>query len=116
MMSAHSWQLRMNWVFTSIIINTVLQVSITHFRWTMLFSIVGRVLFLLRLVGCIIPSKVSMGFEIAHGFFIVLGIIFSKSELEWGSILLTALFCAITCLLYFIDDTFYLYITRDEEE
>lgn len=84
--------------------------------YTMLISYIGRLIFLLRRIGSVVPYKVSVGFEAAHLFFTFLGIIFTKSGVDWVNVLFTLLFCAIVCMIYVIDDRFYLYVVVDDTD
>lgn len=77
---------------------------------------IGRLIFLLRRIGSVVPYKVSVGFEAAHLFFTFLGIIFTKSGVNWVNVLFTLLFCAIVCMIYVIDDRFYLYVVVDDTD
>lgn len=70
----------------------------------------------MRRIGSIVPCKVSIGFEMAHMFFVVLGIVFTKGSIDWLGTLWALLFCLAICILYFIDDTFYLYVVTDEND
>lgn len=106
----------MNWVFISVILLTFGQTFVCGFSLTMLISYIGRIVFLLRCIGSVVPYKVSLGFEAANLFFVLLGIIFSKSGVDWVGTSLTFLFCAVICLLYAIDDRFYLYVVVDDED
>lgn len=116
MTSTRSWALQMNWVFISLILLTVGQTAVCGFGFTMLISYVGRAIFLLRAVGTVVPFKVSVGFEAAHLFLMCVGIIFTKSGVDWLNALFTLLFCAAVCLLYIIDTQFYLYVVADDED
>lgn len=106
----------MNWVFISLVLLTVGQTTVCGFGFTMAISYIGRFIFLLRCVGSVVPYKVSVGCEAAHLFFTLLGIVFSKSGVDWIGTLLTLLFCAMSCLLYVVDDRFYLYVVVDDED
>ena len=106
----------MNWVFISIIIFTIIQTGVSGFGFCLLISYIGRVLFLFRLIGTVIPYKVSLGFEAAHLFFVAIGVIFSKGGVDWLSVLLSLLFCGIIAALYWIDDKFYLYVVVDDDD
>lgn len=105
----------MNWVFASIIALTIGQVASCGFSFAALLSIIGRLVFFLRMVGSVVPGKVSMGFEAANLFFVFLGIVFSKHGVDWVGVLLSLLFCGLVCLLYVIDDRFYLYVVADDD-
>lgn len=104
----------MNLVFISIILVAVIQVFVCHMSFALLFGLIGRFLFLLRLLGTVIPVKVSMIFEGCDLFIVFIVLIFSKHGVDWTNIGLTALFSAITILLYFIDNKFYLYVVEDD--
>lgn len=106
----------MNWVFTSLLLVTVGQTVVCGFSLPLLISYLGRLVFLLRCFGSIVPYKVSAGFEAAHLFFMFLGVVFSKSSVDWLNVIFTLLFCAIVCALYVVDDQFYLYIVGDDED
>lgn len=105
----------MYWVFLSIIFLSVAQLFLCGLSWPLFLSLVGRALFLLRLGGTIVPYKVSKGFEAANLFFVCLGIIFSKSG-DWSMLFAMALCSATTCLFYFIDERYFLYVVVDEDE
>lgn len=106
----------MNLVFISIIGASVLQVAILGFSFGLLFSIVGRILFLLRLLGSVVPVKLSMGLEVANLFIMCVVAIFQKSGHDWLGMLGNIVFCGIVILLYFIDNLFYLYVVEDDKE
>ena len=106
----------MNWVFISLILISVGQTAVCGFGFTMLISYIGRLIFLLRRIGSVVPYKVSVGFEAAHLFFTFLGVIFTKSGVNWVNVLFTLLFCAIVCMIYVIDDRFYLYVVVDDTD
>lgn len=106
----------MNWVFISIIAVTVGQWATCGFSFALLLSIIGRLIFLARLVGSVVPIKTVTAFEAADLFFVLLGLIFTKAPINWVETILTIGFCAITWLLYIIDDRFYLYVVEDDEE
>lgn len=106
----------MNWVFISIMGLTVLQTITCGFSFPLLVSILGRFVFLLRLVGAVVPVKVSLGFEAARFFFTCLAIIFSKNGVDWVNVVLSILFTAVVCGLYIIDERFYLYVVDDDVE
>jgi len=106
----------MNWVFASIIALTVGQTAICGFSFALFLSYVGRIIFLLRRLGTVAPYKVSVGFEAADLFFVMLGLIFTKAQRDWVSTIFMLLFCAGVCLLYVIDDRFYLYVVSEDED
>lgn len=106
----------MNWVFASLLLITAGQTAVCGFGFTMLISYIGRLIFLLRRIGSVVPYKVSVGFEAAHLFFTFLGIIFTKSSIDWVNVVFTLLFCSIVCLIYVVDDRFYLYVVVDDDE
>lgn len=105
----------MNLVFISVIVLSVLQWFVCGFSWALLLSYIGRLIFLSRLIGAVVPVKVSMGMEVAHLFFVFIGIIFSKGGNDWINIGLTVLFSALCCLLYFIDNAYYVYVVEDDD-
>jgi hypothetical protein len=86
------------------------------FSFALLCACLGRLVFLFRLFGTVIPSKVSIGFEAACLFFVLLGVVFTKSAVAWGNVVGMLVFGAMICLLYFIDDRFYLYVVTDDIE
>lgn len=106
----------MNWVFISLILATIGQTAVCGFGFTMFISYLGRLLFLLRCVGSVIPFRVSIGFEAAHLFFLALSLVFSKVQINWPNVLFTVLFTLLACLLYVIDDQFYLYVVADDPD
>lgn len=106
----------MNWVFISIIILTAGQWAACGFGFGLLISTIGRLIFLGRLLGSVVPIKTLAGFEVADLFCLLLYLVFTKSPINWVDTVLTVVFCAVICLLYFIDDRFYLYIVEEEKE
>ena len=116
MTSTHSWLLQMSWVFISVLMISVGQTVVCGFGFPLLISYIGRLIFMLRCVGSVIPYTVSMGFEAAHLFFTFLGLIFSKNGVVWVNVLFSLLFCAVVCSIYFIDDRFYLYVVVDDTD
>lgn len=105
----------MGWVLISLLGLTVLQTAVCGFTFPLLFSYIGRVIFLLRMIGTVVPHKVSLVLEAVHLFLVFVGVIFTKSGVDWLGVLLTLLFCGAVCLVYFIDDKFYLYVEEEEE-
>lgn len=106
----------MNWVFINILLLSVGQTVLCGFSFPLLISFIGRAAFLLRLVGSVIPIKVSLGFEAADLFFVLLGIIFARGGHDWVNIAATLLFCALVAIHYLVDDSLYLYVVADEKE
>lgn len=106
----------MNWVFISLLLCAAGQFALCGFSFAFIFSCVGRLLFLLRAGGMVVPFKVSLGLEAAHVFFLLVGVVFATTGVDWGNLLLNVLFCGITSLLYLIDNHFYLYVVVDVEE
>ena len=47
----------MNWVFISLILISVGQTAVCGFGFTMLISYIGRLIFLLRRIGSVVPYK-----------------------------------------------------------
>lgn len=105
----------MGWVLISLLGVTVLQTVLCGFSFLLLLSFIGRGIFLLRRIGTVVPYKVSMALEAAHAFLLLVGVIFTKTGVDWVNVILTLLFCGITCLIYLIDDRFYLYVEVDED-
>lgn len=106
----------MNLVFISLIGLTVVQVVVCGFTLPFIFSLVARVLFLLRLLGSVIPIKASLVLEGCHLFFVILPIIMNAGSDDWIGVLLTLLFCAGAALLYIIDNAMYLYVVEDDDD
>lgn len=106
----------MNLVFISLMLLTVIQQVVCGFSWPLLFSYIGRVLFLMRLIGSVIPIKVSLVFEGIHLFIVLLIIVMTGTSDDWVVTGLTVLFCALSALLQVIDNAFYLYVVEDEKE
>ena len=106
----------MNWVFISILSISALQIGVCGFSLPMFVSCIGRGLFLLRLIGSVIPVKVSLGFEAARLLLTFIALIFTKSGINWVSVLLIILFTGLVCFLYLIDDRLYLYVVEDDVE
>ena len=106
----------MNWVFISIYVVTAAQAVICGFGPAMFISCIGRCLFLMRSCVSVVPIKVSIWFEAAHLFFTLLGVVFSKNGIDIIDVLLSVLFGLAVCLLYIIDDQFYLYTVVDDDD
>lgn len=106
----------MNWVSISLIVLSILQVIICGFSFPLLLCFIGRVIFLLRIVGITISVKVPIGLEIAALAIIAVGIVFDPSTVNWLNVLLMVIFSGVAMLLEIIDDKLYLYITEDDKE
>ena len=71
----------------------------------------------MRLVGAVIPIKVSFALEVTNLFFVALGIVFAgEAGVDWPNVGLTVVFCGLASLLYWIDNAFYLYVVEDDNE
>ena len=68
----------------------------------------------ISIIAVTVGQWVTCGFSFA--LFVLLGLIFTKAPINWVETVLTIGFCAITWLLYIIDDRFYLYVVEDDEE
>lgn len=106
----------MNLVFISVIAVSVLQTIVCGFSLPLIFSYAARIVFLTRIVGSVVPIKVSLALEACHLFFPVLGFIMQAGTNDWVGFLLNVLFCGIASLLYIIDNANYLYIVEDDED
>lgn len=106
----------MSLVFISLIGVTVLQVVVCGFTFQLIFSLVARVLFLMRMLGSVIPIKVSLALEGVDLFFVILPVIMNAGTDDWVGLLLTLLFCAGAALLYIIDNAMFLYVVEDDDE
>lgn len=106
----------MNLVFISVIAVTGLEIAFCGFSFMFIFSLIARIIFLTRIIGCVVPVKVSMALEACHLAIPVLGVIMNAGSDDWVKFGLTVLFCGLACLLYFIDDTGYLYVVVDEDD
>lgn len=106
----------MNLVFGSVILVLVLQIAFAGFHLPLLLSLIGRVMFLLRMLGTVIPVKYCYYMEVGHLFFLFLNMVFKGAETDWLSLGLNIVGCALTALLYYIDDRHYLYIIEDDVE
>ena len=106
----------MNLVFASVLIIAVLQTALAGFHLPLLISYIGRMMFLCRMLGTVINVKYCYWMELAHLFFLFIGLVFNGSNTDWRSLLLNIAGCALTALLYFIDDKNYLYVVEDDVE
>ena len=109
----------MSLVFISVIVVTIIQVILCHsVRWfllSFLVSFIARTLFMGRLIGATVKVKALMITEAFSIGMLVLFNILSKSNINYIGLLLYILLSALCCLIMFIDDTFFLYITEDVE-
>lgn len=106
----------MSLVFISLAVLTVLQVIVCGFTLPLIFSLSGRILFLMRLLGSVIPIKVSLILEGCHLFFVFLPILMNAGSDDWVNVLLTLLLCAGCSLLYIIDNAMFLYVVEDDDD
>jgi hypothetical protein len=81
-----------------------------------LAAIVGRIVFLARTLGAVVSVKVSIGFEVAGAFLLVVWLVFTKSPINWIEVLLFLIFSVASVLLQLFDDRLYLYIIDEEKE
>lgn len=105
----------MNLVFISVILLTILQPIICGASLPMLLSFIGRIIFLARIIGSVVPIRVCMIFEAAHLFFPVLGLIMNGGVKDWVGFLLNIAICGVVCLIYIIDNANYLYVFEDDD-
>ena len=106
----------MNLVFISAIVLSILQPIICGFSLPMLLSFIGRIVFLARIIGSVVPIKVCMIFEAAHLFFPVLGFIMNGGVKDWVSFLINIVICGVVCLIYIVDNATYLYVVEDDDK
>ena len=106
----------MNLVFISIILATVTQRVLLGFSWLMIFSYIGRIIFLTRVIGAVVSYKVSCAFEAIHAGLVVLGIIMNGIPQDWPHVLIDLALCLFVVTMMFIDNALYLYVVEDEEE
>lgn len=107
----------MSWVFISIIIFTIIQLVACHgLKWlflAFLITLIARILFLGRLIGATVKVKSLAIAEAFSAGMLFLFNLLSKSATDWPKLLGYIVISAICCLIMFIDDTFYLYVTED---
>lgn len=106
----------MNLVFISIILLMIGQPIVTGFSFGFIFAAIGRIVFLSRLFGSVVPIKVSLVLEGCCVFFPVLSVIMNGGTDDWPKFLLTIALCGLASLLYIIDNANYLYVVEDDEE
>jgi hypothetical protein len=106
----------MSWVLISIVVTTVLQWVLCGGSLAVLVVTIGRVIFITRVLGAMVNIKVSIGFEIAGAFLLVVWIIFTKSTVVWFDILFFVLLCGVSIFLQRLDDKLYLYVVEDMKE
>lgn len=106
----------MNLVFISIIVTTVAQRVLLGFSWLMIFSYLGRIIFLTRVIGAVVSYKVSCAFEAIHMGFVLLNIIMNGIPQDWPGVVIDLLLCCFVVVLMFIDNALYLYVVVDDED
>lgn len=106
----------MNLVFGSIILLAVANLIVCHLSIGLFLGLIGRALFLFRLLGAVIPIKASIIMEGCNLFCVFIALIFNKGPVYWPTILASVGFSAATILLYFLDNRYYLYVVEDEKE
>lgn len=105
----------MNLVFSALLLLTGAHIWALGWSLGTLLSIIGRGVFLLRLLGSVPSIKISIGFEAGNLFLVGLSVIFTAGSVSLVSSLLTLASCALATLLYLIDEALYLYVVRDED-
>ena len=107
----------MSWIIILLIIDTVIQLFACHFTLWWIIAVIARILFCLRIVGATIKVKNLAIVEIvALACMFVFNMIFAKESFPWLRLLLFAFFSGISCLLMFLDDILYVYVTEDDED
>lgn len=109
----------MSWVFISVLLLTVLQFILCHgLRWlfiSVILTLIARIMFMGRAIGAIVKVKnicILEGFSV--GILVLINIL-SKHQTDWLKLLLFIIFTGLCCLIMFIDDALFLYVTEDEE-
>jgi hypothetical protein len=99
------------------------EVLITVLQWVFcgpslpaLVATLGRIVFLMRIVGAVVNFKISVGIEIAGVALLAVWLVFTKSVIDWKEVLLFVLFSGMSVLLQLADDRMYLYITEDDRD
>ena len=81
-----------------------------------LFCTIGRLLCVGRVIGITLKFRVFVVFESIGTFFMLIGCILTKKELDLVAILLFLGIVLVAIIFYLIDDKFYVYITEEVTE
>lgn len=107
----------MNAIMIVLIIDTALQLTLCKFSLWYIITLCARVMFMARMFGIAFKIKTCMIIEaVAWCSMLLFHFLFHKGNLPWMHILLYLLFGGIACLLMFLDDFLYVYVTQDDTE
>ena len=107
----------MSWIIILLIIDTVLQLILCHFSLWWIIALIVRLLFCLRIVGATLKVKnLAIGEIVAFACMLLFNMLFAKNALPILRLLMFAFFSGISCLLMFLDDILYVYVTEDDED
>lgn len=82
----------------------------------LLFCTIAKLLCIGRVIGITLRPKVFMILEGVGLFFTLVGSAMTKEPVNLASLSCIIGFSLFACALYFIDDTFYVYVTEEEIE
>lgn len=100
-----------------LILTTIAQTFFCHFSLWIIIIIIDRLLFACRIVGATFKVKsLAIAECVAFGAMVLFNMMFSGDDFPWLRVLLFLLFSAISILLMFIDDVFYVYVIEDDDE
>lgn len=107
----------MSWVIVLLIVDTLIQLFVCHFSLWWIMALIARFLFCLRIVGDTIKVKnLAIVEAVALASMFVFNTVVAKDSFPIIRILLFALMSGISCVLMFLDDILYVYVTEDDEE
>ena len=106
----------MIWVLLIPSLASLAQLLLCGFSLYWLIAIIGRILFMLRFVGANFTLSTIRGFEVASLFVMCVGILFTKTGVDWSSKFIFCLCSLISYVTMLIDDKLFLYVTEDYNE
>ena len=106
----------MNWGLISILIITLFQTIVCGLNLSWIFTITARLIFLIRYFGGGNKTSVCLKLEAFSAGMLLLFKVVGAIRLSWIKVLMFVLFSVISCIVMFIDDSLYVYVTEDLEE
>ena len=107
----------MNLIIILLTLLTIVQLIVCHFSLWWIIVLICRCLFAMRIVGATFKvKKLVIGEGVAFASMLVWNMLFAKGHLPWARIGLFLLFTAISAVLMFIDDIFYVYVIEDDDD
>lgn len=96
---------------------TISQAVLCHFSLWLIIVVIDRLLFTCRIVGATFKVKsLAISECVALSAMVLFNMLFAGDSFPWIRILLFALFSALSVMLMYIDDIWFVYVIEDDTE